>query len=77
MIANAPWVFGLIWKIVRPFLAPRTLDKVQIFTASDKEKQQEGFRRHIASEVLPQVYGGARPDSCLPVAGLLLPPSGY
>ena len=71
MIANAPWVFGLIWKI-RPWLAPRTLDKVQIFTASDKEKQNEGFRRYVDPEVLPEAWGGQRPDSCLPVAGLLL-----
>jgi hypothetical protein len=28
IIANAPWVFGLVWKIVKPWLPPRTLEKV-------------------------------------------------
>jgi hypothetical protein len=47
--------------------------QVKIFTASDKEKQRLGFCEYIAADVLPECWGGARPDSeCLPVAGLLL-----
>ena len=32
-IINAPGVFGLVWRTVRPFIDPATRDKIRIVTA--------------------------------------------
>ena len=32
-IVNAPGVFGLVWRTVRPFIDPATRDKIRIVTA--------------------------------------------
>lgn len=70
-IVNAPFVFGFVWKLLSPFIAPRTISRISIFTIAEAEKAWQVLREEIDVELLPQKYGGNRDDSCLPKGGLL------
>ncbi|KAM7301471.1 SEC14-like protein 2 [Ixodes scapularis] len=54
-VINAPGFFPLLWKIVRPFLTQRTVDKVHIF---GKDGWREVLRAHFLPEKLPKHWGG-------------------
>jgi len=34
-IVSAPWVFATLWRLVKPFVAPRTIEKIKIMGAAD------------------------------------------
>ncbi|CAN7938168.1 unnamed protein product, partial [Ixodes hexagonus] len=51
----SPSFFPLLWRIVRPFLSQRTVDKVNIF---GKDGWREVMRQHFQPEELPKHWGG-------------------
>lgn len=53
-VVNAPWVFNAIWKIVKPWLKPATLDKITILGHNFKERLLEDFD----ADQLPVFLGG-------------------
>ncbi|CAO3576437.1 unnamed protein product [Absidia cylindrospora] len=54
-VVNAPSAFLVMWKIVRPWLDPKTLDKVQILGKDYKDV----LLKYIDSESLPAFLGGS------------------
>ncbi|XP_042149773.1 SEC14-like protein 2 [Ixodes scapularis] len=55
LVINAPSFFPLVWRIVRPFLSQRTVDKVLIFA---KDGWREIMRDTFEPERLPKHWGG-------------------
>jgi len=53
-IVNAPWVFNMIWKIVKPWLNDQTLSKIKILGSNYKEV----LLNAIDAENLPKFLGG-------------------
>ena len=53
-IINAPWTFTTIWSFVKLWLAPRTIEKIDILGAD----YQGVLLKHIDAENLPTFYGG-------------------
>jgi len=53
-IINAPWGFGTIWSIVRGWLDPVTVEKINILSGSELGKLTE----QIPPENLPKDFGG-------------------
>ena len=49
-IINAPWIFATLWRLVKPFVAPRTIEKIKIFSAND-EGERKRVRARRASGV--------------------------
>ncbi|KAI8374128.1 CRAL-TRIO domain-containing protein [Radiomyces spectabilis] len=77
-IINAPSAFVMMWKVIRPWLNPGTLDKVQILGKDFKNVLLE----HIDAENLPDFLGGTctcdqMPGGCVPIRseGSLLNPT--
>ncbi|KZT64683.1 CRAL/TRIO domain-containing protein [Daedalea quercina L-15889] len=62
-IINAPWTFTTIWSFVKLWLAPRTIEKIDILGAD----YQAVLLKHIDAENLPAFYGGK--CDCLEVGG--------
>lgn len=56
-IINAPTSFTAIWSVIRPWLAPRTLDKITILGASQPD-QHTTLLDLIPPENLPVAFGG-------------------
>ncbi|XP_033747667.1 SEC14-like protein 2 isoform X2 [Pecten maximus] len=58
-IINAPKIFPVIWKLVRPFVAEETRKKIKVFgTANYKDTLLE----YIDADQLPAAYGGTLVD---------------
>ena len=53
-IINAPWVFNIAWKMVRPLLHANTLEKIHIL-GSD---YQRVLQQHIDPKHIPVEFGG-------------------
>ncbi|KAF8324063.1 hypothetical protein DL93DRAFT_91013 [Clavulina sp. PMI_390] len=53
-IINAPWSFSTVWGLVKGFLDPVTVDKIQILG----KKYQKNLLEQIPAENLPAAYGG-------------------
>lgn len=53
-IINAPWVFNIAWKMVRPLLHANTLDKIHIL-GSDYQKV---LQQYIDPQHIPVEFGG-------------------
>lgn len=53
-IINAPWTFTTIWSFVKLWLAPRTIEKIDILGGD----YQGVLLEHIDAENLPAFYGG-------------------
>ena len=53
-LINAPWLFTGIWKIVKLWIDPVTVEKITILGADYKTKLLE----NIPPENLPKAYGG-------------------
>jgi len=68
-IVNAPWAFGAAWRIIKPWLADRTVQKVDICSAD----YLGGLLKDIDSDQIPREYGGTC-KSC-PGTGRCLPQS--
>lgn len=56
-IINTPYAFPFVWRIVRPWLDPVTVSKINIF-GSDYD---ETLKRDIGIHALPLTYNGTRP----------------
>ncbi|ORZ02235.1 CRAL-TRIO domain-containing protein [Syncephalastrum racemosum] len=66
-LVNAPSAFVMVWKIVKGWLDPGTIDKIQILGKDYKEV----LLQHIAAENLPDFLGGTctcshMPGGCVP-----------
>jgi len=55
-IVNAPWVFKGMWAVVKPWLPPRTLLKVEFFGKGDQFKVR--MQELIDLEKAPVAFGG-------------------
>jgi hypothetical protein len=53
-VINAPMIFPLFWKLIKPFLDPVVASKVVILSSDYKSTLLEA----IDAEMLPQEYGG-------------------
>lgn len=42
-IVSAPWVFATLWRLVKPFVAPRTIEKIKIMGAADTAVRARAF----------------------------------
>ena len=54
-IVNAPWAFSSIWSIIKPWLAERTIKKVEVLG----KDYQAVLEREIEAECLPVFLGGS------------------
>jgi hypothetical protein len=52
IIINTPWVFNMIWAIVKPWLHERTLAKI-IVLGSD---YRETIKEHLPVDIVPEWY---------------------
>ena len=41
-IVSAPWVFSTLWRLVKPFVAPRTIEKIKIMGTADTAVRSVG-----------------------------------
>lgn len=57
IIINAPTSFTAIWSMIKPWLAPRTLDKISILGASQPD-QRATLLDLVSPENLPVAFGG-------------------
>lgn len=55
IIINAPGFFPVFWKLIRPFLAKRTADKVEIYS---REGWQAPLLQYVEPSQLPVHWGG-------------------
>eukprot|EP00656_Telonema_subtile_P016049 TRINITY_DN18454_c0_g1_i2.p1 TRINITY_DN18454_c0_g1~~TRINITY_DN18454_c0_g1_i2.p1 ORF type:complete len:860 (-),score=136.46 TRINITY_DN18454_c0_g1_i2:248-2827(-) len=64
-IINTPGLFGFVWSGVKPWLGARTLEKINILTAS---QVPEALQQFIEADQLPEEYGGTChcEGGCLP-----------
>jgi len=59
---NPPSIWGLMWSMMRPMLAPRTLRKIKLVPAAQVSATMCDLMGARADELLPKSYGGsARP----------------
>jgi CRAL/TRIO domain len=63
IIVNAPTSFTAIWSMIKPWLAPRTLDKISILGANQPD-QHATLLDLVAPENLPVALGGTCTCSC-------------
>ncbi|KAI8342911.1 CRAL-TRIO domain-containing protein [Chlamydoabsidia padenii] len=66
-LVNAPTAFVYVWKIVKAWLDPGTIDKIQILGKDYKTE----LLNHISAENLPEFLGGSctcdhMPGGCVP-----------
>ncbi|KAA1476714.1 hypothetical protein DENSPDRAFT_843780 [Dentipellis sp. KUC8613] len=54
-IINAPWAFGAVWSVIKPWLDEATVTKIDILGSSYKDK----LLMDIPKEHLPKEFGGA------------------
>mmetsp|Transcript_2734 Transcript_2734/g.7108 ORF Transcript_2734/g.7108 Transcript_2734/m.7108 type:complete len:341 (+) Transcript_2734:1-1023(+) len=68
-IVNAPRVFSMFWRFVKPILNPRTLEKIHIL--SGDARQYEELLQHVDPHNLPHFLGGLCrcAGGCVPAAG--------
>ncbi len=53
-IVNAPWAFSAVWAIIKPWLDPVTVSKIDIVGSGYKDK----LLAQIPAENLPKEFGG-------------------
>jgi len=63
IIINAPTSFTAIWSAIKPWLAPRTLDKISILGANQPD-QYATLLELVSPENLPVALGGTCTCSC-------------
>src|SRR6266566_1012596 len=63
IIMNAPTSFTTIWSMIKPWLAPRTLDKVSILGVNQPD-QHATLLDLVSPENLPVSLGGTCTCSC-------------
>lgn len=62
-VVNAPWIFGVLWKVVRHWMDDNTRAKIHILGGDYKERLLE----YIDADQLPVEYGGTS-DAVVPAA---------
>ena len=55
-IINAPVFFNVIWKVVKPIVAPSTLEKIKVIRG--KDKILAALKERIPMHQIPPEYGG-------------------
>jgi hypothetical protein len=60
VILNAPFFFSLSWKVIKSFLEPRTVAKIEIYTNEKKGTQR--LTELIVNKELLSDYGGEGPS---------------
>mmetsp|Transcript_11756 Transcript_11756/g.28488 ORF Transcript_11756/g.28488 Transcript_11756/m.28488 type:complete len:414 (-) Transcript_11756:96-1337(-) len=55
-VINAPSFFSAIWRLIKPFIPPRTAEKVAVL--SNKAKATEALLEYIDAATLPTFLGG-------------------
>jgi len=63
IIVNAPTSFTAIWSVIKPWLAPRTLEKISILGANQPD-QQATLLDLVSPENLPVALGGTCTCTC-------------
>ncbi|XP_060077261.1 SEC14-like protein 2 [Ylistrum balloti] len=58
-IINAPKIFPVIWKLVRPFVAEETRKKIKVFGTTN---YKDTLLEYIDADQLPAAYGGTLVD---------------
>ncbi|PRP82114.1 hypothetical protein PROFUN_10322 [Planoprotostelium fungivorum] len=51
LLVDAPWIFSAFWKVLKPFIDPRTIKKIQFVSRKDLSK-------FVAPEQTPTLFGG-------------------
>lgn len=73
LIVRAPWVFPLIWRIVKTFLDKGTIEKVNI--VSDKDTRS-AILKYVPIECVPQALGGTASTNGDPYCGSVIAAGG-
>lgn len=60
VILNTPFAFNMFWKVIKRFLEPRTVAKIEIFT--NEKKGNERLLQLIDEQELLADYGGQGPS---------------
>jgi hypothetical protein len=66
IIINAPTSFTAIWSMIKPWLAPRTLDKITILGANHPDQHTALLLDLVPPENLPTALGGTCTCTCDP-----------
>lgn len=56
-IVNAPWIFGVLWKVVKHWIDPKSRQKIHVLSANFKQELLE-----LVGPNLPEEYGGTMTD---------------
>ena len=56
-IVNAPWVFSGIWAVVKPWLPPRTLAKIEFYGKGPEFLA--ALKQFVDSDKIPSKYEGS------------------
>ena len=67
---HANWLFMKLWAVVKPWVAPRTAEKIHFFGAEYEQRLPE----LIDPQVLPKQYGGRATNPPVKFIGRLHPP---
>merc|ERR1712070_1195735 len=57
LIVNSPMAFAMVWKIIKPWIAPATSEKVLICRAGNDTSV--AMKEQIGMNEMPKEYGGA------------------
>jgi CRAL/TRIO domain len=63
LVINAPWIAVNSWGLVKSWLDPRTVNKIEILSAADSIKRMHEL---IDLDQIPPMYGGSGPDLYFP-----------
>jgi len=59
-VLNAPYVFSMIWKLVKPLITGSTHEKIKfVYSNSNYEKE---ILKYVDPDQIPETYGGALPE---------------
>ncbi|CAG7785930.1 unnamed protein product [Allacma fusca] len=57
VVINSPWFLPMFFKFIKPFLSPKTTDKIQ-FYGYNRDEWVEALRKIFPESSLPTIYGG-------------------
>jgi hypothetical protein len=60
VVMNAPWIFNASWKVIQPWIDPRTVAKIT-FASGNAEILAAFEKARIPLALVPADYGGAGP----------------
>jgi len=59
-IVNAPYMFNMAWRLIKPFVSDYTHSKLR-FLGSDQKSMRTELMKHMDIHQFPTVYGGSLP----------------